>query len=67
MPGPQALSVWAYSSLPPALLLTLANTLGVGWLILDDVHIPKPYAKAITRRFYGGGPDGYNDFPALNH
>ena len=26
-----------------------------------------PYAKAITRRFYGGGPDGYNDFPALNH
>jgi len=26
-----------------------------------------PYAKAITRRFYGGGADGYNDFPALNH
>jgi NADPH2 dehydrogenase/N-ethylmaleimide reductase len=24
-----------------------------------------PYAKAITRRFYGGGADGYNDFPTL--
>ena len=26
-----------------------------------------PYAKAITRRFYGGGADGYNDFPTLAH
>lgn len=24
-----------------------------------------PYNKAITKRFYGGGPDGYNDFPTL--
>jgi NADPH2 dehydrogenase/N-ethylmaleimide reductase len=24
-----------------------------------------PYAKAITKRFYGGGPDGYNDYPTL--
>jgi NADPH2 dehydrogenase/N-ethylmaleimide reductase len=24
-----------------------------------------PYAKAITRRFYGGGADGYNDYPTL--
>jgi N-ethylmaleimide reductase len=24
-----------------------------------------PYAKAITKRFYGGGADGYNDFPTL--
>jgi len=26
-----------------------------------------PYAKAITKRFYGGGADGYNDFPTLAH
>jgi N-ethylmaleimide reductase len=25
-----------------------------------------PYAKAITRRFYGGGADGYNDYPRLS-
>ena len=24
-----------------------------------------PYNKAITKRFYGGGPDGYNDYPTL--
>jgi 2,4-dienoyl-CoA reductase-like NADH-dependent reductase (Old Yellow Enzyme family) len=24
-----------------------------------------PYVKAITKRFYGGGPDGYNDYPTL--
>jgi hypothetical protein len=24
-----------------------------------------PYTKSITRRFYGGGPDGYNDYPTL--
>jgi len=24
-----------------------------------------PYNKAITRRFYGGGADGYNDYPTL--
>jgi 2,4-dienoyl-CoA reductase-like NADH-dependent reductase (Old Yellow Enzyme family) len=24
-----------------------------------------PYHKAITKRFYGGGPDGYNDYPTL--
>jgi 2,4-dienoyl-CoA reductase-like NADH-dependent reductase (Old Yellow Enzyme family) len=23
------------------------------------------YNKAVTRRFYGGGPDGYNDYPTL--
>jgi N-ethylmaleimide reductase len=23
------------------------------------------YNKAITKRFYGGGPDGYNDYPTL--
>jgi N-ethylmaleimide reductase len=23
------------------------------------------YNKAIAKRFYGGGPDGYNDYPAL--
>ncbi|MGQ0653073.1 MAG: alkene reductase [Betaproteobacteria bacterium] len=24
-----------------------------------------PYARAITKRFYGGGADGYNDYPTL--
>ena len=24
-----------------------------------------PYTKSITKRFYGGGPDGYNDYPTL--
>jgi len=24
-----------------------------------------PYGKALTRRFYGGGADGYNDYPTL--
>jgi 2,4-dienoyl-CoA reductase-like NADH-dependent reductase (Old Yellow Enzyme family) len=24
-----------------------------------------PYSKAITKRFYGGGADGYNDYPRL--
>jgi N-ethylmaleimide reductase len=24
-----------------------------------------PYQKAITKRFYGGGADGYNDYPTL--
>ena len=28
--------------------VALANRLGDGWLILDDVHIPKPYAKLIA-------------------
>ncbi len=23
------------------------------------------YNRAITKRCYGGGPDGYNDFPTL--
>ena len=32
--------------------VALANALGGGWLILDDVHIPKPYAKAIAFCFW---------------
>jgi N-ethylmaleimide reductase len=24
-----------------------------------------PYSKAVTKRFYGGGADGYNDYPRL--
>src|SRR5947207_1519923 len=38
---------WSGSALRRA-AVAIANALGAGWLILDDVHIPKPYAKAIA-------------------
>ena len=34
--------------------------------LLERIRRGGPYAKAITRRFYGGGADGYNDYPTLD-
>ena len=31
----------------------------------ERIRADGPYQKAITKRFYGGGPDGYNDYPTL--
>jgi len=31
----------------------------------ERIRMGAPYTKSITRRFYGGGPDGYNDYPTL--
>ncbi len=31
----------------------------------ERIRVGGPYTKSITRRFYGGGPDGYNDYPTL--
>jgi 2,4-dienoyl-CoA reductase-like NADH-dependent reductase (Old Yellow Enzyme family) len=51
----------------------LVDAVSFGRLWMANPDLPErirrggPYAKAITRRFYGGGADGYNDFPALNH
>jgi NADPH2 dehydrogenase/N-ethylmaleimide reductase len=46
-----------------------AVSFGRLWIANPDlparIRAGGPYAKAITRRFYGGGPDGYNDYPTL--
>ncbi|MGB7542107.1 MAG: alkene reductase [Burkholderiales bacterium] len=46
-----------------------AVSFGRLWIANPDLpaHIRAggPYAKAITKRFYGGGADGYNDYPTL--
>ncbi|MEO7937846.1 MAG: alkene reductase [Burkholderiaceae bacterium] len=31
----------------------------------ERIKVGGPYNKAITKRFYGGGADGYNDYPSL--
>jgi 2,4-dienoyl-CoA reductase-like NADH-dependent reductase (Old Yellow Enzyme family) len=46
-----------------------AVSLGRLWMANPDlperIKAGGPYHKAITRRFYGGGADGYNDYPTL--
>ena len=46
-----------------------AVSFGRLWIANPDlparIRAGGPYTKAITRRFYGGGPDGYNDYPTL--
>ena len=46
-----------------------AVSFGRLWIANPDlparIRAGGPYAKAITRRFYGGGADGYNDYPTL--
>jgi 2,4-dienoyl-CoA reductase-like NADH-dependent reductase (Old Yellow Enzyme family) len=46
-----------------------AVSFGRLWMANPDLpaHIRAdgPYTKAITKRFYGGGADGYNDYPTL--
>jgi NADPH2 dehydrogenase/N-ethylmaleimide reductase len=48
-----------------------AVSFGRLWMANPDlperIRAGGPYAKAITKRFYGGGADGYNDFPTLAH
>ena len=47
----------------------LGKVRGRLWIANPDlparIRAGGPYAKAITRRFYGGGADGYNDYPTL--
>jgi N-ethylmaleimide reductase len=31
----------------------------------ERIKVGGPYNKATTKRFYGGGADGYNDYPSL--
>lgn len=33
--------------------------------LLERIRRGGPYAKPVLRRSYGGGPDGYNDYPTL--
>lgn len=46
-----------------------AVSFGRLWIANPDlparIRAGGPYAKAITKRFYGGGADGYNDYPTL--
>lgn len=46
-----------------------AVSFGRLWIANPDlparIRAGGPYTKAVTRRFYGGGPDGYNDYPTL--
>jgi NADPH2 dehydrogenase/N-ethylmaleimide reductase len=46
-----------------------AVSFGRLWIANPDlparIRAGGPYSKAITKRFYGGGPDGYNDYPTL--
>jgi N-ethylmaleimide reductase len=46
-----------------------AVSFGRLWMANPDlperIQAGGPYQKAITKRFYGGGPDGYNDYPTL--
>jgi len=46
-----------------------AVSFGRLWIANPDlptrVRAGGPYSKAITKRFYGGGADGYNDYPTL--
>jgi NADPH2 dehydrogenase/N-ethylmaleimide reductase len=47
------------------------DAVSFGRLWLANPDLPErirrggPYSRAITRRFYGGGADGYNDYPKL--
>jgi 2,4-dienoyl-CoA reductase-like NADH-dependent reductase (Old Yellow Enzyme family) len=47
------------------------DAVSFGRLWLANPDLPErirqggPYTKSITKRFYGGGPDGYNDYPTL--
>jgi N-ethylmaleimide reductase len=47
-----------------------AVSFGRLWMANPDlperIRAGGPYTKAITRRFYGGGADGYNDYPRLD-
>jgi 2,4-dienoyl-CoA reductase-like NADH-dependent reductase (Old Yellow Enzyme family) len=49
----------------------LVDAVSFGRLWMANPDLPErirrggPYAKAITKRFYGGGADGYNDYPTL--
>jgi 2,4-dienoyl-CoA reductase-like NADH-dependent reductase (Old Yellow Enzyme family) len=47
-----------------------AVSFGRLWIANPDlparIRAGGPYRKAITRRFYGGGADGYNDYPTLD-
>jgi 2,4-dienoyl-CoA reductase-like NADH-dependent reductase (Old Yellow Enzyme family) len=46
-----------------------AVSFGRLWIANPDlparIRAGGPYAKAVTKRFYGGGADGYNDYPTL--
>jgi 2,4-dienoyl-CoA reductase-like NADH-dependent reductase (Old Yellow Enzyme family) len=46
-----------------------AVSFGRLWIANPDlparIRAGGPYSKAITKRFYGGGADGYNDYPTL--
>jgi 2,4-dienoyl-CoA reductase-like NADH-dependent reductase (Old Yellow Enzyme family) len=46
-----------------------AVSFGRLWIANPDlptrIRAGGPYTKSITKRFYGGGPDGYNDYPTL--
>jgi len=46
-----------------------AVSFGRLWIANPDlparIRAGGPYRKAVTKRFYGGGPDGYNDYPTL--
>ncbi len=46
-----------------------AVSFGRLWIANPDlpqrIRAGGPYTKAITKRFYGGGADGYNDYPTL--
>ena len=47
-----------------------AVSFGRLWMANPDlperIRAGGPFSKAITRRFYGGGADGYNDYPTLD-
>jgi len=49
----------------------MVDAVSFGRLWIANPDLPEriraggPYTKSITRRFYGGGPDGYNDYPTL--
>lgn len=48
-----------------------AVSFGRLWMANPDlprrIRCGGPYAKPVLRRSYGGGPDGYNDYPTLDH
>ena len=49
----------------------IVDAVSFGRLWIANPDLPErirrggPYTKSITKRFYGGGPDGYNDYPTL--
>jgi N-ethylmaleimide reductase len=76
VPGHAAWSLPTLGGIDPQTAQTLigngsidAVSFGRLWMANPDlperIRADGPYHKAITKRFYGGGPDGYNDYPTL--